>query len=170
MIVPIHKKRPVIAESAFIFDSADVVAEVTIGEHCSVWCNATLRGDLAPITIGDGTNVQDNACVHVNTDMPTVVGRNVTIGHTAIIHGCTIGDHCLIGMGAIILNEAVIGENSIVGAGAMVTARKNFPPNSLILGSPAKVVRQLTDEEVEGIRENAAHYIETAAEFKAALA
>ncbi len=169
MIVPLRDKRPKIHKSAFIFGSADIVAEVNIGENCSVWCNATLRGDLAPITLGDGSNVQDNACIHVNTGMPTVIGKDVTIAHTAIIHGCTIGDTCLIGMGAIILNEAVIQENSIVGAGALVTARKVFPPNSLIIGSPAKAVRQLTAEEIEGIRENASHYRTTAAEFKEEL-
>lgn len=169
MIIPFKDKRPLIAESALVFDSADIVAEVTIGENCSVWCNATLRGDLAPITIGDGSNVQDNAVIHVNTDMPTIIGKNVTIAHTAIVHGCTIEDNCLIGMGAVILNEAVIQADSIVGAGALVTARKIFPPKSLIIGSPAKAVRQLTEEEIESIRENARHYREMAAEFAAEM-
>ncbi len=169
MIVPLKDKRPTIDKSAFIFESADIVAEVTIGKNCSVWCNATMRGDIAPIALGEGSNVQDNACIHVNTDMPTIIGKDVTIAHSAVIHGCTIGDNCLIGMGAIVLNEAVIADNSIVGAGALVTERKVFPPNSLIIGSPAKAVRLLTDEEIEGIRVNACHYQEIAAEFKESL-
>lgn len=167
MIVAYKDKRPRIDESAFIFESADIVAEVSIGKNCSVWCNATIRGDLAPVTIGDGTNIQDNAVIHVNTDMPTVIGKNVTVAHSAVIHGCTIGDNTLVGMSAVVLNEAVIGDDCIIGAGALVTARKSFPDRSLILGSPAKAVRQLSDEEVEGIRENALHYQMIAKEFKA---
>ncbi|MCF7933880.1 MAG: gamma carbonic anhydrase family protein [Spirochaetia bacterium] len=167
MIIPYKHTQPLIAESALIFESADIVADVTIGEDCSVWSNATVRGDMAPVMIGNGSNIQDNAVVHVNTDMPTHIGRNVTIAHSAIIHGCTVNDNCLIGMGAILLNEAVIQEDSIVGAGSLVTARKSFPPRSLIMGSPAKAVRQLTDEEVEGIRENALHYQQYARDYLA---
>lgn len=166
MIVPFKEKTPQIDGSAFIFESADIIAEVRLGKNCSVWSNASIRGDLASISIGDDSNVQDNAVIHVNSGMPTVIGSGVTIAHGAIIHACTIEDNCLIGMGAIVLDEAVIGRDSIVGAGALVTARKVFPPGSLIIGSPAKAVRLLTDEEIAGNRENAVHYVEIAQAFK----
>lgn len=159
-------KSPSIPSSAWIAPSADVMGDLTLGEQCSIWFNATVRGDMASITIGENTNVQDNAVVHVNTGMPTSIGSGVTIGHGAIIHGCTIGDECLVGMGAIILDEAVIGEQSIVAAGALVTPRKQFPPRSLIVGSPAKAVRELTEEEIEGIRINAKHYIEMVEHYR----
>lgn len=159
-------KSPSIPSSAWIAPSADVMGDLTLGEQCSIWFNATVRGDMASITIGENTNVQDNAVVHVNTGMPTSIGSGVTIGHGAIIHGCTIGDECLVGMGAIILDEAVIGEQSIVAAGALVTPRKQFPPRSLIVGSPAKAVRGLTEEEIEGIRTNAKHYIEMVEHYR----
>jgi carbonic anhydrase/acetyltransferase-like protein (isoleucine patch superfamily) len=120
---------------------------------------------MAPITIDSGTNIQDNAVVHVNDGMPTVIGKSVTIGHGAIIHACTIGDRCLVGMGAIILDEAVIGDECLVAAGALVPPRKQFPPRSLIVGSPAKVARSLTDREVADLLLNADHYVKNGHEY-----
>ena len=157
-------KNPTISSSAFVADNATVRGDVTLGERSSVFFGAVLRGDRAPITIGSGTNIQDNCVVHVDYDYPVVVGQNVTVGHGAILHGCTVGDNTLIGMGAIVLNGAVIGENSIVGAGARVTKNTVVPPGSLILGSPAKVKRALTEEEIEHNRASAAEYCRAAKE------
>lgn len=147
-----------------IFQAANsaVSGDVELAQDSSVWYGVSIRGDLAAIRIGEGTNIQDNATVHVDTDTPTSIGRGVTVGHNAVIHGCTVGDDSLIGMGAIILNRAEIGRESIVGAGALVTEGKVFPPRSLIVGSPAKAVRGVSDEEVEKIRANAVRYIESA--------
>ena len=127
-----------------------------------MWYGAVLRGDLAAISVGAGSNVQDGAVLHVDDGTPCVVGDHVTIGHRAVVHACKVGDRCLIGMGAVILNGAVIGEDSIVGAGALVTQGKAFPPRSMILGSPAKVVRPLTDEEVADLRPHAEAYVDLA--------
>lgn len=164
----IHKFKgtaPDIEKANFVAESADVIGNVTAGENSSIWYNCTIRGDIESIRIGKNTNIQDNTVVHVGYDVGTVIGDNVTVGHRAIIHGCTIGDDCLIGMGAIILNDAVIGKESIVGAGALVTAGKKFPPRSLILGSPAKVIRSVTDEEVEGTRKNTESYVNISKEY-----
>lgn len=144
--------------STFIFPHATVVGDVTLGENCSVWFGAVLRADENPIVIGDDTNIQDNAVIHTNLTTPTLVGKGVTIGHGAILHSCTVGDNSLIGMGAIILDGAVIGKNCIIGAGALVTGRTVIPDNSLVVGSPAKVKRQVTHEEVESNRRNALAY------------
>ena len=160
MVTNYLEKRPDVERASFLAPSADIVGEVFLAKDVTVWFNATVRGDMASIKIGEGTNIQDNAVVHVNTDMPTSIGKGVTVGHGAIIHACTIGNDCLIGMGAIILDEAVIGDECLVAAGALVTPRKQFPPRSLIVGSPAKAVRTLTDEEIQDIRENGNHYIE----------
>lgn len=160
MVTNYLEKRPDVERANFLAPSADIVGEVFLAKDVTVWFNATVRGDMASIKIGEGTNIQDNAVVHVNTDMPTSIGNGVTVGHGAIIHACTIGNDCLIGMGAIILDEAVIGDECLVAAGALVTPRKQFPPRSLIVGSPAKAVRTLTDEEIQDIRENGKHYIE----------
>ncbi len=164
----IHKFKgitPNIEKANFVAMSADIIGDVILEENSSVWYNCTIRGDIESIRIGKNTNIQDNTVVHVGYDVGTVIGDNVIIGHRAIIHGCTIGDDCLIGMGAIILNHAVIGKESIVGAGALITAGKKFPPRSLILGSPAKVVRSVTDEEVEGTRKNTESYVEISKEY-----
>lgn len=144
----------------FIAKNATVVGDVRIGEDSSIWYSAVVRGDQAPITIGERTNVQDGSVVHVDIKTPTIIGDGVTIGHNCTIHGCDIGDNVLIGMGATVMNRADIPDNCIVGAGALVTQGKTFPEGSLILGSPAKAVRSLTDEEIQGIRDNAAEYIE----------
>ena len=165
MIHKFNEITPDIEKANFVADSADIIGDVIAEENSSIWYNCTLRGDIESIRIGKNTNIQDNTVVHVGYDVGTVIGDNVTVGHSAIIHGCTIGDDCLIGMGAIILNHAVIGKESIVGAGALVTMGKKFPPRSLIMGSPAKAVRSLTEEEVESIRKNVASYVAISKEY-----
>ncbi|MCX7788240.1 MAG: gamma carbonic anhydrase family protein [Spirochaetes bacterium] len=164
MIHRIGNRVPYTKDAAFIAWNAEVSGSVTLGKDVSVWFGAALRGDIEPITVGDGTNIQDNATLHTDFGAPCTVGKGVTIGHNAVIHGCTVEDGCLIGMGAVILSRAVIGKESIVGAGALVTEGKVFPPRSLILGSPAKVVRTLDDTAVEGIRKNSDNYIKLAKE------
>ncbi len=150
---------PQIPASAFVADTASVIGRVFLGEETSVWPGAVIRADSEPITIGDGSNVQDNAVLHVDPGVPMTIGRRVTIGHQVMLHGCTIGDGTLVGIQAIVLNHAVIGESSLVAAGAIVTERKTFPPRSLIMGAPAKVVRELTDEDVAMLQHGADTYI-----------
>jgi len=147
---------------AFISARASITGKVSLGKDSSVWHNATLRGDIAPIRIGERTNIQDGAVLHVAHDLPCIVGDDVTVGHGAIVHGCRVGNRCLIGMGSIILNGAEIGEECLVGAGALVTEGKKIPPRSLVLGNPARVVRGVTDEEAAGILESAAAYLRLA--------
>ena len=147
-------------DSALVFPGAVVVGDVSIGEECSIWYNAVIRGDEAPIVIGQGSNVQDNAVLHVEEGHPLTVGRDVTVGHAAILHSCTVGDNTLIGMGAIVLDDAVIGKNCIVAAGALVTGRTVIPDGVMVMGSPAKVKRDLTAEEIEHIAKNAQIYRE----------
>ena len=150
---------PQIPASTFVADTASVIGRVTLGEETSVWPGAVIRADSEPIVIGDGSNVQDNAVLHVDPGVPMTIGRRVTIGHQVMLHGCTIGDGTLVGIQAIVLNNAVIGESSLVAAGAIVTERKTFPPRSLIMGAPAKVVRELTDEDVAMLQHGADTYI-----------
>lgn len=164
----IHKFKgmsPNIEKSNFIAGSAEIIGNVVTEENSSIWYNCTLRGDIAPITIGKNSNVQDNSVIHVNKERGTTVGNNVTIGHRVLLHACTIEDGCLIGMGAIILDNSLIGSESIVGAGSLVTMGKKFPPRSLILGSPAKAVRSLSDEEVESIKKNVESYVKISKEY-----
>jgi len=143
----------------YIAQGAIVRGDVTLGEEANIWYHATIRGDKAPILIGARSNIQDNAVVHVDTNHPVVIGEGVTIGHSAIIHGCEIGDNSLIGMGSIIMNGAKIGCNCMVAAGALVLQNTVVPDNSLILGNPAKVKRLLTEEEIESIKHNALAYV-----------
>lgn len=160
-------KSPVFDDSNFIAPSADVIGDVTLGAGASIWFNATVRGDVNWIEIGEASNIQDNAVVHVtNRTAPTSIGRFVTVGHSAVIHGCTVHDHVLVGMGAMILDHAIIGSQSIIGAKALVTGRKEIPPRSLVLGSPAKVIRQLTDEEVATIDQYAQNYLKYSAIYR----
>jgi carbonic anhydrase/acetyltransferase-like protein (isoleucine patch superfamily) len=144
----------------FVAPTAAVIGRVQLGRDANIWFGAVLRGDGNTIEIGDGTNIQDNAVVHIDADAPARLGNNVTVGHSAVVHGCTIGDGSLIGIGATILSHATIGRFCLVGAGALVTERKEFPDRSLIIGAPAKRVREVTDEEVEMLKESAAHYVE----------
>lgn len=146
-------------ESNFIADSASVIGDVTLGAGSSIWFNATVRGDVNWIRIGSETSIQDNAVVHVtNRTAPTTIGNRVTVGHSAVVHGCTVHDRVLIGIGSIILDFAEIGSDSIVGAGALITSGIKIPERSLVLGSPARVVRELTDEEVATVSRYADNY------------
>ena len=155
MIYPFGEKIPEIAEGVFVAESADIIGDVTIGEESSIWFNTVVRGDTGPITIGRGVNIQDNSTIHLDHNMSVVIKDNVTVGHGCIIHGATLEKGVLIGMGAIILDGAHIGEGAIVGAGSIVTAGKKISPNMLAIGSPAKEVREVKDEErakvVEGV-------------------
>lgn len=160
-------KNPDIHPSAFVAPGAVVRGDVHLAENSSVFYNAVLRGDRAPIFIGAGTNIQDGCVVHVEYDLPAVVGRDVTAGHGAILHGCTIGDETLIGMGAIVLNGARIGRNCLIGAGALVTQNAVIPDGSMVIGSPARVKRPLTPEEMDGIRQSAADYRREAQDCRA---
>jgi gamma-carbonic anhydrase len=157
---------PTIPPSCFIEDTAVVIGDVVMGEFCSVWFNAVIRGDVHSIRIGSRTNIQDLCMLHVTHDThPLVIGSDVTIGHSVVLHGCTIQDRVLVGMGAIIMDGAVIGENSIVGAGALVVEGTVVPPKSLILGSPARVRRSATDAELAWIKESAGNYVTYAAQY-----
>jgi carbonic anhydrase/acetyltransferase-like protein (isoleucine patch superfamily) len=160
MILTVLGKKANVAKDTYIAPSADILGEVTIGKGSSVWFHATLRADVAPILVGEGTNIQDNAVVHVSTGIPTNIGNNVTIGHGAIIHSCTICDGCLVGMGAILLDGALLERDTLVGAGALVTPGKTFPGKSLVMGSPAKFIRELTEQEITDMHENTRHYQE----------
>ena len=144
----------------YIAPGAFVIGDVTLGENVGIWYNAVVRGDTNSIYIGNETNVQDNSTLHVDSDFKLRIGDGVTIGHNAIVHGCTVGNNTVIGMGSIVLNGAVIGNNCIVGAGSLVTGKMNAPDGSLVMGSPAKVVRQLTEDEIAHNSENAEHYVE----------
>ncbi len=155
-----------IDESCYIASDATVIGNIVIKENCSVWNHATIRSMHQPIQIGSGTNIQDNAVVHVDKDFSVQIGSNVTVGHSAIVHGCKVGDNSLIGMGSIILNGAVVGKNCIVGAGALITQNMVIPDDSLVIGSPAKVVRKVTEDEIKEIYLNAIMYQEEAKESK----
>ena len=160
---------PQLAPGAWAAPSADLIGDVRLGARASVWFGAVLRGDNTPLILGDGTNFQDGAIGHSDADFPLIIGARVTIGHQAILHGCSVADDCLIGMGARILNGAVIEPECIVGAGALVTEGKHFERGSLIVGAPARVVRQITDEERKLLRASAVHYAEKAARYAAEL-
>jgi carbonic anhydrase/acetyltransferase-like protein (isoleucine patch superfamily) len=155
-----------IDESVFIAPGAQIVGNVQIGKDSAVWYNAVVRGDSSTVIIGERTNIQDLACLHVDKQYKLEIGDGVTIGHSAIVHGCIVGSNVLIGMGAIIMNGAHVGNNCIIGAGALVTENTMIPDGSMVYGSPAKVIRQLTDEEVEGIRKNADLYVQHALHAK----
>lgn len=156
-------------ESVWIAPDACLVGRIFIGPDVGIWFGAVLRGDNEPIRIGRGTNVQEHVVMHTDPGCPLEIGEGCTIGHRALLHGCTIGNDTLIGMGAIVLNRARIGRNCLIGAGALVTEGKEFPDNSLIVGSPARIVRSLEDAETDGLRASARHYIENARRFRAGL-
>ena len=160
---------PQLAEGAWVAPSADLIGNVRLGARASVWFGAVIRADNTPILIGEESNIQDGAVGHSDPGFPLTIGARVTVGHQAILHGCTIGDDCLIGMGARILNGAVLEPECLVGAGALITEGKRFAGGSLIVGSPARVVRQLTDAEKQALRISAAHYAEKAARYAEAL-
>ena len=160
---------PSVDSTAWIAESAEVMGRVDIGPDASVWFGSVLRGDTESMTIGEGSNIQDLSVLHADFGKPLTIGKHVTVGHKVMLHGCTIGDESLIGIGAVVLNGAKIGKNCLVGAGALVTEGKEFPDGSMIIGSPAKVVRQLTPEQIEGLRLSAQHYIDNARMFRATL-
>jgi carbonic anhydrase/acetyltransferase-like protein (isoleucine patch superfamily) len=161
-LLPFSDRRPEVAASAFIAPGVYVIGAVHLGEESSVWYGAVLRGDTEPIRIGARTNIQDGCVLHADPGYPAVVGDECVVGHRAVVHGCEIGDGCLIGMSATILNGAKIGEGSIVGAGALVPEGREFPARSLIVGAPAKRVREVTEEETQGIARGVRTYVERA--------
>jgi len=156
-------KSPSLGRGVYLAQTAVVVGDVTLGDHSSVWYHAVLRGDINRIVVGHHTNIQDNAVLHLADDIPCLVGNYVTIGHSAVVHACTIGDECLLGMGAVVLDGAVVGEQSLIGAKALVTQHKKIPPGSLVMGAPAKVVRALTPEERANLKHWATKYVTNAA-------
>lgn len=165
----IDDKTPQVAPDAWIAESAEVIGNVWIGAQASVWFAATVRADNEPMSIGAGSNVQESAVLHSDPDYPLIIGENVTVGHQVILHGCTVGDGSLIGIGAVVLNGAKIGRNCLVGAGALVTEGKVFPDGCLIVGSPAVVKRELSAEQIEDLQQSARHYRANAARFAKGL-
>ncbi|MBL8385281.1 MAG: gamma carbonic anhydrase family protein [Burkholderiales bacterium] len=160
---------PVIPASAYVAPEATIIGRVTLGEGASVWPGASIRGDNAAITLGAAVNIQEGAVLHVDEGYPLAIGDGASIGHQAMLHGCTIGANSLVGIQAVVMNGAVIGRDSLVGAGAVVTEGKVFPERSLIVGAPAKVLRTLTDEQVAMLRYNAQHYVDKGVEYKTRL-
>ena len=166
MIYDFEGQTPKLDPNSWVASNAVVIGKVELKKDSNIWFNVTLRGDVEPITVGEGSNVQDGSVVHTDPNCPTIIGRNVTVGHLVMLHGCIIEDDCLIGIGSTILNKAKIGKNSIIGANALVTENKVIPERSLVLGSPGKIVRQVTDEEIKSIKENADHYVANYKKYK----
>lgn len=164
-LIPYKGIAPSVHGNVFLANGAYVIGDVTIASHANIWFNTVIRGDVNPVRIGNYTNIQDNSTIHVMHDHPAVIGDYVTVGHGAIIHACHIGNNCLIGMGAIILSYAEIGENCIIGAGCLITEHKKIPPNSLVMGSPGRVVRTVTPEEIQEIRTSALNYYAEAQQY-----
>ena len=169
MIYTLEGKTPKIADGVFVAPGASVIGNVEIAEQASVWFGVVIRGDNDLMRIGEGSNIQDNCVLHSDPGFPLTIGRNCTIGHSAIVHGCTIGDGTLIGMGATVLNGAKIGLNCLIGAGALVTENTSIPDNSLVVGSPARVKRELSKEQIEGLNQSAIHYQENSNWFSQEL-
>lgn len=169
-IYALGDKTPQVAGTAWVADNAQVIGNVELGEGASVWFGATVRGDQPePVRIGRNSNVQEGSVLHSDPGKPLTVGDNVTVGHMVMLHGCTVGDGSLIGIGAIVLNGARIGKHCLVGAGSLVTEGKEFPDGSMILGSPAKAVRELSPEQLAGLKRSAAHYVDNARRFAVGL-
>ena len=168
-IYQLDEFTPRIADSAWVADSARVIGNVELAEDASVWFGAVLRGDTEPLRVGKGSNVQDGSVIHADVGYPVTLGENVTVGHQVTLHGCTVGDSSLIGIRAVVMNGAKIGRNCLVGAGSLVTEGKEFPDGSLIMGTPAKVVRQLTPEQIETLKRSGRNYVKNALRFKTGL-
>lgn len=166
MILEYNGNSPEIDESCFIAEGAQIIGRVTLKGNANIWFGTVIRGDVNYIVVGEGTNIQDNCVVHTDSNNPTIVGSNVTVGHSAILHACTIENDVLIGMGAIILDGAVIGKNVIIGAGSLIPPGKIIPSNSLVMGSPGKVIRQLSDDETKGLRKSAQNYVQLSKDYK----
>ena len=166
MILPFHGKWPKIHETAFVAPSADIIGDVEIGTQSSVWFQVVIRGDVHSIRIGNRTNIQDHSVLHCTRKRsPLKIGNEVTVGHRATLHGCTVGDRVLVGMGAIVMDDAVIGDECVIGAGALVTKGTKVPRGSLVMGAPAKVVRELTNDELEFLSKSAQNYVGDASEY-----
>ncbi|GAB94995.1 carbonic anhydrase/acetyltransferase-like protein (isoleucine patch superfamily) [Kineosphaera limosa] len=165
----IDGQRPQVDDEAFVAPTAALVADVRVGPGASVWFGAVARGDGDTITLGARSNLQDNAVIHADPGFPATIGQDVTIGHGAIVHGCTIGDRVLVGMGAAVMNGAVVGEDTLIGAGTLISEGVQIPPRSLVVGVPGKVRRELTDDEVAKIAGNAARYVERGVQYRAGV-
>ena len=165
MIKEFNNKKPMIDKSCYISDSVDIIGDVVIEKNVNIWFGTRIRGDMNKIYIGENSNIQENSVVHVDSHCETNIGKNVTIGHGAIIHGCIISENVLVGMGSIILNGAKIGKNTIIGAGSLVPQGKEYEEGVLILGSPAKVIRKLTEDEIKGIERSANNYVELSKKY-----
>jgi carbonic anhydrase/acetyltransferase-like protein (isoleucine patch superfamily) len=168
-IYSLGDKKPVIPASCYVAEEATIIGDVRLGENVSILPGAVLRGDNEPITIGDGSNVQDNSVLHTDPGCPIDIGKGVTIGHLVMLHGCTIGDGALVGVAAVVLNKSVIGKQSLVGAGAVVTEGKTFPDRAVIFGSPAKAAREVTEDNVTRLRLSAESYVRRGSQYKANL-
>ncbi|MCG8541978.1 MAG: gamma carbonic anhydrase family protein [Clostridia bacterium] len=166
MIIRYLNYEPDIHESCYVSETAQIIGRVTLKENANIWFGTILRGDGNYIEVGANTNIQDNCVVHINKDMPTIIGDNCTIGHNAIVHACRIGNNVLVGMGAIVLDGAIVEDNVIIGAGALVPPGKKIPKNSLVIGSPCKIARELKEEEIAGLEESARHYVKRSKEYK----
>jgi carbonic anhydrase/acetyltransferase-like protein (isoleucine patch superfamily) len=166
MLYALGDKVPEVHESCFVADNAQLMGSVVLEEDVSVWFGVVMRGDNDPLVIGAQSNIQDNTVIHTDHGVPVRVGRGVTVGHQCMLHGCTIGDYSLIGIGAIVLNGAKIGKHCLIGAGALITENKVIPDRSLVMGSPGKVVRQISDEQALVLEASAAHYVENAKRFR----
>lgn len=163
------KSQVVVKEQVFIAETATVIGKVELNKNVSVWYGAVVRGDSDKIVIGESTNIQDHCIIHVDEGVPVSIGSHCVVGHRAIIHGCTIGNNCLIGMGAIVMNKAVIEDNCVIGANALITENMHIPAGSLVVGSPAKVIRQLSADQIKRIRKGAEHYVAEAKKYLDAL-
>ena len=166
MIYDFEGHTPKIDSGSWAAPNAVIIGRVELKKNSNIWFNTTLRGDLEPIIIGENSNIQDGSVIHTDPGCPTIIGNGVTVGHMVMLHGCVIEDDCLIGIGSTILNKAKIGKNSIIGANALVTENKIIPERSLVLGSPGKIIRQVTDEEIKSIKENAEHYVANYKKYK----
>ena len=160
MLYDLENKKIQNSGNNWVAPNANVIGDVTLEKNTSIWFNATLRGDIENIYVGEGSNIQDGSVLHTDPGYPLKIGRNVTVGHLVMLHGCTIGDNSLIGIGAVILNNAKIGKNCVIGAKSLITENKEIPDNSLVVGSPGRVIRKVTDEEAKAIKENAIRYQE----------
>ena len=166
MIYEFENNTPTLDKDSWVASNAVLIGRVILKKDANVWFNVVLRGDIETITIGEGSNVQDGSIFHTDPGCPITLGKNVTVGHMVMLHGCEIADDCLIGIGSTILNKTKIGKNCIIGANALVTENKIIPERSLVIGSPGKVIRQVTDEEIKHIKENAKHYVQNFKKYK----
>ncbi len=168
-IYALGEHSPHFGKGCWVAHNATVIGRVRAGDNVNIWYNVVVRGDNDPIAIGDNTNIQDGTVLHNDVGVPLTIGADVTIGHMAMLHGCTVGDGTLIGINAIILNNAVIGKNCIIGAKALIPEGKVIPDRSLVVGSPGRIIRELSDEDIENIKRNAAHYVDNARRYQAEL-